>query len=183
MSELFHRYKGVIWFLTVFLGSYVFFSFLYYLYLENSAYSQYYPDFFTHLVALQSSSVVSIFGYETQLAASTVIPAMDLYLDDLLVARIIEGCNSLSVIILFMAFMLAFFGRLKQTLLFIFSGVVIIYAMNLVRIALLTIGLHEVPQYGQFLHEIAFPLVIYGTVFLLWVLWIRIYSKQQSVRI
>ena len=74
--------------------------------------------------------------------------------------------------------MLAFFGKLKPTLLFSLAGVVIIYVTNILRIALMAVGIYEYPQHAHFLHTIAFPLVIYGAVFLLWVLWIAIYAKQ-----
>lgn len=96
------------------------------------------------------------------------------------VARIIEGCNAASIIILFVSFMLAFSGSIKTTFLFTLVGAVIIYITNILRIALMSIGIYELPQYAHFLHAIAFPLVIYGVVFLLWVLWIIIYTKQSK---
>ena len=82
-----------------------------------------------------------------------------------------------SALILFLAFMLSFFGKLKPTLIFILAGLAIIYGINIVRIALLSIGIYEMPEKAHFLHEIVFPLVIYGTVFLLWIIWIYIYTK------
>lgn len=180
MRQLFIKYKAVLQFLFTFLGSYLFFALLYHLYLENANSAIYYPDFMTHLVALQSEAVISSFGYLTQLAPTPHFPAMDIYINGSLVSRIIEGCNSVSIIILFVAFMLAFFGKLKPTLVFIFSGIVIIYVMNIARIALLSIGIYELPQHAHFLHKIIFPLVIYGTVFILWLIWIGIYNKHSK---
>lgn len=106
---------------------------------------------------------------------------MKLFVNNIYLARIVEGCNAISIIILFSAFILAFFGRWKLTLLYIFVGSVIIYAMNILRIAMLSIGIYELPQYAHFFHGILFPLVIYGTVFLLWLIWVRIYSNQAEV--
>ena len=105
---------------------------------------------------------------------------MKLYVNDYFLARIVEGCNSLSVMILFFSFVLSFFARLKTTLFFILAGSVIIYVMNIVRIAILTIGIYEYPQHAEFLHSIVFPLIIYGTVFILWIIWVRIYSKTTA---
>ena len=122
---------------------------------------------------------ISAFGYKAMAAPSSMYPLMNLSVNDIFIARIIEGCNSISLLILFLAFMLSFIGKLKPSLIFILSGMVIIYSMNVIRIALLAIGLYEMPQYSHFLHKIAFPLVIYGTVFLLWILWIYIYSKTS----
>lgn len=42
----------------------------------------------------------------------------------------------------------------------------------------MAIGIFEYPHYAHFLHSIAFPLVIYGAVFMLWILWVRIYSQE-----
>jgi exosortase family protein XrtF len=106
---------------------------------------------------------------------------MKLIVNEAYMARIVEGCNAISIIILFASFVLSFFGKLKLTLLYLLAGTVIIYAMNIIRIAILAIGIYEYPQYTEFLHSIIFPLIIYGTVFLLWVIWVRIYSRKQKL--
>lgn len=152
-------------------------------YLELATFKGYYPDFFTHLVALQSESVVEIFGYPTRIYPNPDEPSMNLSIDEILLVRIVEGCNSLSIIILFISFVLAFVSKLKTTLLFIFAGSVIIYVMNVVRIALLAIGVYKYPQHAEFLHSIFFPLVIYGTVFILWVFWVRLFSKNAEINL
>jgi len=54
---------------------------------------------------------------------------------------------------------------------------VLIYAMNIIRIALLTIAIYERPEHTELLHGTVFPAVIYGTVFLLWLGWINAYKK------
>lgn len=153
---------------------------VYNLYLNYFNAPRYYPDYLTHLVALQSEAVVGAMGYEVEIKSGYPEATMHLLVNDKFVARIIEGCNAASIIILFVSFMLAFFGRFKPTLLYILAGAVIIYVTNILRIGLMAIGIYEYPQYAHFLHSIAFPLVIYGAVFLLWVLWIIIYSKHKK---
>lgn len=98
---------------------------------------------------------------------------MKLLINDHYLARIVEGCNALSVMALFAAFIVAFHQRLKSTLLYIIVGAVLIYCANLFRIVLLAIALYEYPQYEEFLHGVLFPAIIYGMVFLLWVVWVR----------
>jgi exosortase family protein XrtF len=49
------------------------------------------------------------------------------------VARIIEGCNAISIIILFISFVVSFSGKLNQH--FFFGGSVLVYVLN-VRIAI-----------------------------------------------
>jgi exosortase family protein XrtF len=132
-------------------------------------------------VAKQSEILISSFGYNAQILPHQSELSMKLIVNEVYLARIVEGCNAVSIIILFIAFVLSFFGRLKLTLLYLLAGSVIIYAMNIIRIGILAVGIYEYPQHTEFLHSIIFPLIIYGTVFLLWVIWVRIYSQKQKL--
>jgi exosortase family protein XrtF len=165
----------------MFLGSYLVFTLLYNLYLEFFRSPVYYPDYFTHLVAKQSEALISSFGYNAQILPHQSELSMKLIVNDAYLARIVEGCNAISIIILFASFVLSFFGKLKLTLLYLLAGAVIVYAMNIIRIAILAIGIYENPEYTDFLHSIIFPLIIYGTVFILWLIWVRIYSRKHNV--
>lgn len=178
MRQLVQQYASVIRFIFTFLGTYLLLALLYNLYLQNFQSEGWYPDYLTHLVAIQSEAVVDSLGYDSWLRLGYPEATMHLLIEDKFVARIIEGCNAASIIILFVAFMLAFSGKIKSTLMFTFAGGVIIYITNILRIALIAIMIYEYPQHAHFLHSIAFPLLIYGAVFLLWVFWIIIYSKQ-----
>ena len=92
------------------------------------------------------------------------------------IARMIEGCNAISVLILFVSFVVSFSGKLKTTLLFILAGSFIVYALNVMRIGLLCMGLYWFPEQESLLHDVIFPLFIYGVVFLLWVIY---FSKKK----
>ncbi|HJR99742.1 MAG TPA: exosortase family protein XrtF [Flavobacterium sp.] len=91
-------------------------------------------------------------------------------------ARMIEGCNAISIIILFISFVVSFSGKLKPTLLFIFAGSLIVYLLNVIRIGLLCAGLYHFPEQSSLMHDILFPLFIYGAVFILWVVWVNKFS-------
>lgn len=177
LVELFKKYKSVLRFILIFLGSYFILSMLYNAYLHFFQSETYYPDYITNLVAVQSESLIRSLGYTTKLVAHKSELSMKLFVNNVFLVRVVEGCNAVSIIILFGSFIISFFGNLKVTLLYILAGSVIIYAMNIIRIALLTIGVFEYPEYADFLHSIIFPLVIYGTVFILWLIWVRIYSN------
>lgn len=177
MLDLIRKYKSVLRFLAIFLGSYLVFVTLYNLYLTYGGSSRYFPDVITHIVALQSQYIISLLGYTMEVIPSTTEPAMNLTVKGTVLARIVEGCNAISIMLLFVSFMLAFFGSLKRTLLFILAGLVIIYVINILRIALLSIAIFEYPEYTDFLHGTLFPAIIYGTVFLLWFWWINNYKK------
>lgn len=176
MIVLIRKYKSVLRFILTFLGSYLLLVLVYNAYLKYGGSTRFYPDFITHLVARQSEYLINALGYTAIIEPSTVEPAMNLTINGTALARIVEGCNAVSIIILFVAFMISFFERWKRTLLYIFAGIVLIYAMNITRIALLAIGIYKYPDYSHFLHGTVFPAILYGTVLLLWLGWIRSYK-------
>lgn len=159
---------------------YVSLSVVYKLYLQYSDGSKFYPDYITHLVSLQSEDLLNTLGYNTKVLPHPNEPSMKLILNGMFIGRIIEGCNSISVIILFLSFIVAFSGRLKTTFFYILSGSVLIYIVNLLRIVVLAIGLYLYPKYGDVLHTVIFPGIIYGMVFLLWVFWVNRFSKLKK---
>lgn len=176
MLAIFRKYKSVLRFILTFVGSYLLLILLYQAYLKYGSSQTYYPDIITHLVAQQSEVLIQNMGYDGQVEPSKVEAAMNLKVNGLQLARIVEGCNAVSIILLFIAFMLAFWGGWKRTLLFILGGSILIYSINISRIAVLSIGLYEYPEYTDFLHGTVFPAIIYGTVFLLWFGWIRTFK-------
>lgn len=181
MGPLFRKYKPVVRFVLLFLGSYIVLSFLYGLYLQESESQKYHPDFLTYLVGKQSIEILQGFNYDAKLITVLNAPISELYIGDRNVAQIIEGCNSISVIILFMAFVIAFSEKVKKTLIFLFAGAVLLYGVNIIRIVLLSVLLYEYPQYSGFLHGVVFPAIIYGMVFILWMVWVGT-LKNSRVR-
>ena len=77
---------------------------------------------------------------------------------------------------LFISFLIAFAGKPKTTFFYALSGSVLIYTINIVRIAVLSIGLYHYPWRRDILHTVIFPLLIYGMVFILWMVWVRRFS-------
>lgn len=178
MRELLTKYKLVIRFIITFLVVYGVLTVSYYLYLNLSDGSKYYPDFMTNLVARQTNSLLNNIGYEAKVIPHPKEASMKVIINGKFVARVIEGCNAVSIIILFLSFIVAFAGKLKTTFLYCFAGSIIIYAFNLIRIAILSAGLYHYPWRKEVLHNIIFPMLIYGTVFLLWMVWVNRFSKN-----
>lgn len=146
---------------------------MYNLYLQHFQSETYYPEFITNLVSKQAAAVVNSTSYEAHISPHPDEASMRFAVNGKYIARIVEGCNAVSVILLFISFILAFHQKLKPTLLYIFTGTVLIYAVNIFRIAFFTIALYRYPQYRDVLHDIIFPGIIYGMVFILWFLWIK----------
>lgn len=165
-------------FIGTFFSVYIVLTLLYKLYLNG--YSSNDLDGITALVGHNVEQLMRFFNADISIFKSLNNPCQEVWYNDKFTIRIIEGCNAISVIILFVSFVIAFSGKLKTTLLFILFGAVLIYILNVVRIALLTILLFYYPEQEHFLHGVLFPLIIYGVVFLLWVIWANKFSKYAK---
>lgn len=180
MKALLLKYKSVLKFILTFLMVYVVLTIGYKLYLDFSNGSRFYPDYFTNLVAKQSESLINTLGYEAKVVAHPDEPSMKLLVNSKFVARVVEGCNSISVIILFVSFIIAFAGKFKATFVYVLIGSMLIYIVNLIRIAILSIGLYNYPWRKDILHTVIFPMIIYGMVFVLWMFWVNRFSKNRK---
>tara|TARA_R110002049_G_scaffold5422_1_gene37557 strand:- start:2416 stop:2832 length:417 start_codon:yes stop_codon:yes gene_type:complete len=134
----------------------------------------------TNIVAKQSQDILNVLGYKTDVLPHPNEPSMKLIINGNYLARIIEGCNSVSVIILFLSFIVAFSGKFKITFFYILTGSVLIYIVNLLRIIILSLGLYHYPERSEVLHTVVFPAIIYGMVFLLWIFWVNRFSKLNQ---
>ncbi len=180
MKALLIKYKSVIKFILTFLIVYMTLSVAYKFYLDFSDGSKFYPDYFTNLVANQSKNLLNDIGYSVQVLPHPDEPSMKLIVNNKYLARVIEGCNGISVIILFISFVIAFSGKLKTTILYILAGSVLIYVVNLSRIVILSVGLYHYPWRENILHTVVFPGIIYGMVFLLWMFWVNRFSNLKK---
>ncbi|MGK0386374.1 MAG: exosortase family protein XrtF [Patiriisocius sp.] len=172
MYPLFKKYKSVIRFVVLFLSTYIVLSMSYMLFLSSTDTTNK-PDLITNLVATQTSFLLDQVGYNAEVVASTSSPQMKLIVSDHYIANIVEGCNGISIIILFVAFVIAFAEKFKKTSLFLLAGIALIYVINIIRIAILAIAISKYPSYQSILHGVVFPGIIYGMVFLLWMFWVR----------
>ncbi len=179
MKALFKKYKNVIRFVVLFLGTYLVLTVFYSFYLSVSNSSAYPPDYLTNLVAKQSSALIKGFGFQAEVVPHETETSMILIVNQQYLARIVEGCNAISIIILFIAFIVSFAEKFKKTFLFIIAGIVLIYSVNVLRISILAIALYKYPQYSETLHGVVFPAIIYGLVFLLWMIWVKMQTNSE----
>lgn len=136
-------------------------------------------DPITKTVAHQAETFGKWLGYNTSIEQNENELSMKFFIDGEYVARVVEGCNSISVIILFITFIIAFKGSPKATILYIVFGSLLIYGVNIARVFLLSLWMHQYPQYQYVLHNLIFPGIIYGTTFLLWVVWVNHFSHLK----
>lgn len=183
MKEYLIQFKPFLLFLGKFICTYLILAFLYQSYLNQYDETKSEVDGVTVMVAHQSEQILSLFDTHSYTMPNLKEPSVKLFYHGKWVARIIEGCNAVSVIILFISFVVAFKGRFWQTVLFILSGILLIHFFNVVRIALLCMAIFHYPASQHFLHGVAFPLFIYGVVFCLWVIWVNkfsVYAKKTA---
>jgi len=174
--KILKEYKNVIIYLLRFVLLYVIFIKLYEYYLSYYGGS---IDPVTRFTAYSVKAVYKIFHLSSQ-----VIPTQNegikLLIKGSYVARIVEGCNAISLIILFGVFILSFRRFDKPVLKFLALGIISIILLNIFRIALLGYILYAHPQYQDFWHRIVFPGIIYSWIVVLWILFInKIFSANE----
>lgn len=137
-------------------------------------------DPITQKVAYQTTSLLNSVNIKANALQHSSELSIKLMVNNQYVARVVEGCNAVSVIILFIAFVLAFSGSFFKTLIYIILGSYIIYYINIARIAFIAVAIYFYPEYSDFFHQILFPLIIYGVTFMLWVVWVNFLLKKKN---
>jgi exosortase family protein XrtF len=167
-------YRPFLVFLAKFFLTYLVLTLIYQGYL--SLFDKNSVDGITRFVARNTEQLLTLFETDFYIKQISRTSNIMFYYNQEAVARMIEGCNAISVIILFASFVVSFSGKWKTTFFFILGGSIFIYILNVIRIALLCLALYWFPEYQSLLHEIIFPLFIYGVVFVLWVVWVNKFS-------
>ncbi|MFD2943146.1 exosortase family protein XrtF [Flavobacterium notoginsengisoli] len=178
MKKYLVQFKPFLIFVGIFFLTYIVLTVLYKFYLNSFGAND--LDDITLIVGRNTEQLLKLFNYDVIIQKSAQYPWMNVLLNGMKIALIVEGCNAISVMILFVSFVTAFSGKLKQTFLFIVFGIVSIYILNVIRIALLTVLLLCFPSQNHLLHGVVFPLIIYGYVFILWIFWINRFSKYAG---
>ncbi|MBB4806661.1 exosortase family protein XrtF [Chryseobacterium defluvii] len=136
-------------------------------------------DPFSKLIAEQVMHIQNVLNYPTQLYNDIPKEQVWFYVNKDYRTRMVEGCNAVSVMILFVSFIFAFYKGFK-TFVFVFISLILLYIMNLLRIAGLNIVMTDYKEYGKISHDFIFPAVIYGSVVLLWLVWIKFFALKNE---
>lgn len=178
MKKYLVQFKPFLIFIGTFFAAYILLTIIYKSYLNSFE-----SDNIDGITAVVGSNVywlMDAFNCDALIQKSLSGAYLEVWYNKHYVIRIVEGCNAVSVMILFVSFVLAFSGKLKMTVLFILSGTLFIYILNVIRIALLAVLLFRYPEKVHLLHGVLFPLIIYGLVFALWVFWVNKFSKYAK---
>jgi exosortase family protein XrtF len=134
----------------------------------------------TKVITQHAKNMVELLGYDVFTQQNKDELSMMFQVNQKYVVKIVEGCSSIGVVILFLAFIIAFAGKLKATLLFGVFGIIMIYIVNIFRIVFLVLVIYHFPQFQEVLHDLVFPAIIYGMVLILWFFWIRYYAIRNK---
>jgi exosortase family protein XrtF len=170
------EFKPTILFVVKFLGIYLIGNLLYGLFITSFHPA---PDPVTDWVTHQTASILNLIDPPVFSYAKTDKPMVIIkHLKP--IVGVFEGCNGLNVVIVFLAFLLAF-GPLNNKLIwFIPLGILIIHLSNLFRIGLLFFVSRDYPHQLYFFHKYLLTAFIYGVVFVLWFVWLRM-NKLKAV--
>jgi len=170
MSSIVQTYRPTLIFIGKFVLTYTLMVGLYNWYLSQFHHT---TDFLTGLVGKSVDFLYKLFGINSQSLPLDNEPGLKLIIEGEYIARIVEGCTAISVIIMFVAFIISFGNNLKKALLFCLLGGLSIFIFNLFRIVILGYMLYIFPQYQDVAHRIIFPAMIYAYVVLLWIVFIK----------
>ena len=87
-----------------------------------------------------------------------------------------DSCNGISLFALFSIFILAFPGKIISKIIFIPAGILHIHFLNVGRVVILAIIETHSYEWTEFNHTYTFTLIIYGSIFGMWLLWINKFS-------
>ena len=170
-------FKPVLGILLRFIIIYLVLLFAYQFYLNSFKESGLDP--YSRFIAENVAFIQNKMGYATLLYNDVPKEQVWFYINKVYVTRMVEGCNAISVIILFVAFIFAFYKGTK-TFVFIAVSLLILYIMNVLRIVGLNIISRDYQEYSKMGHDYVFPAVIYGSVVLLWLIWIKFFALKNE---
>lgn len=178
---MWQEFKPTILFLVKFGVTYGVLTLLYGWYV--SSFNEHDPprtDGVTQVVSAQTTTLLNALGYEAHQQQHPTEQSILVTVDGIESVRIFEGCNGVSMFILFTAFVIAFKGYWRRTLWFIPAGLVFIHLSNLGRLVALSLISIHYPQHMYFFHKYGFTIIIYVAVFLLWVIWVGKLHRQPK---
>ncbi|MBC6697186.1 exosortase X [Hymenobacter puniceus] len=121
-------------------------------------------------IAQASTWLLQALGFPASLSASN--PQL-LLIEQKPAVFVGNPCNGLVLYALFTGFVLAYPGPVVRKLWFIPTGILLIYALNVLRVSALALNHLYAHKSVDFNHHYTFTFVVYGCIFLLWMWWAR----------
>lgn len=171
------EFKPALWFLFKFLSIYIVGNLIYGFFIEAVNPN---PDVITKFVTKQTAGILHHFDESIVSQPNPIEPTVFIRDESQVVINVFEGCNGVNVMIVFVAFVVAFGGRWLDMLWFIGGGVVIIHILNLLRLSFLYYLAKNNPEHFYFFHKYLFTAILYIAVFILWAIWIKRFHDHSG---
>lgn len=172
------QFKPALLFLAKFLGIYVLGNLLYGFFI-----SYFLPqaDPATHWVSQQVADILTAWGNKviTFVNVNARVSLMEVATNNVVI-NVFEGCNGINVMVVLVAFLVAYQGTLKRTIVYSLAGIIIIHISNLARLLILFHQAKIDSPYFYYFHKYLFTAVIYFVVLLLWVGWVWKFNGKQN---
>ena len=173
------EFKPALLFLGKFLGIYILGNIVYGLYI-NSYYPQ--SDPITYSISNQVGAIISATGTAVQASPNqeeATISLIEKLTNDTII-NVFEGCNGINVMIVFVAFLIAYQGTVKLTIIFSLVGLLVIHIFNLARIILLFQQARDHSPYFYYIHKYLFTAILYFVVAVLWWFWVTKFNGIKN---
>ena len=174
------EFKPILYFIGRFFVVYIVLTAVYSWYLQPYLYEMKIADPVTTWMTESAVGMMNMSGFEADHVQLEGEAYRRFILEGEYASRVNEGCNAISVMIIFVSFILAFAAGFKKTLLFLLAGLLIMIVSNIIRIGLLTWIYRFHPDYSKMAHDILFPGIIYGTVVVLWLIWVKFFAFKDK---
>jgi len=171
-------FKPAFFFLAKFLAIYLVGNIIYGLYVESFDYR---PDPLTEEVTFQTATALRLAGENAEASINPNGPTVFVTNADKIIISVFEGCNGINVMIIFIAFIVAFGGSVKTMTWFIPAGILLIHLFNLLRISLLYFAAIHYQQFFYYVHKYIFTAFLYLVVLALWAVWVFRFNTKKTV--
>jgi exosortase family protein XrtF len=131
----------------------------------------------TKLILVTGDKILVILGYDSKIYKNI------LYIQGSDGVKIINACLGWSMMALFTGFILAYPSYNKSKYWFIPLGLVIIIAVNILRITGMVLISYISPESLDFYHHYIFKIVLYLIIFILWIIWLKSLEKQKTISV
>jgi len=127
-----------------------------------------------HIIGM-SKGILELFGFEILTYARVIsLPGAN-------GIEMVDGCNGLEALGLFVGFVIAFKGTWNNRAWFIPMGLFLIYLVNIFRVVVLVITQKHAPAMFTVTHDYSTTAIFYIVIFALWVWWSKLSEKEEKM--
>ena len=119
---------------------------------------------------------LNLFGYDAHGEGAMV------YIDNIAVVQVADGCNGLELFALYIGFLLAFPGKWVYKLFFVPIGAILIFIINVLREIALALNYKFYPETFELNHKYTYVFIVYLFIFLIWRYWLNRYSLIANMQ-